>query len=38
MKCIEKTDSKNPKTAKTNIEKLMILSKYAMCDTKKQDL
>ena len=35
LKCREKTDIKNPRVAKTNKGQLMILSKFAMCDTKK---
>ena len=31
----KKTDSKNAKVARTNIGKLMILLKCALCDTKK---
>ena len=35
FRCREKTDSKSPRAAKTNKEKLTILSKFAICDTKK---
>ena len=35
MECREKTDSKNPRVANRNKEKLNSLSKCAVCDTKK---
>ena len=35
MKCREKTDSKNPRVAKRNRGKLIILSKGLACRTKK---
>ena len=35
LKCSKKANSKNPKVAWKNKEKLMILSKCAVCDTKK---
>ena len=35
LKCREKTKSKNPQVAKANKEKTMLLSKYALCNSKK---
>ena len=35
LKCRKNTESKNPKFVKTNKGKLMVLSKYAVCDSKK---
>ena len=31
LKCNKNAESKNPKVAKTNKEKLMLLSKFAVC-------
>ena len=35
LKCIENTDSKNPKVARTKNGRMMLLSKCAECDSKK---
>ena len=35
LKCRKNTESKNPKVAKTNNERIMLLSKCAVCDRKK---
>ena len=35
LKCIKNTQSKNPKVAKTKNGTIMLLSKRAMCDSKK---
>ena len=37
-KCKKNTESKNQKVSKTSKGKLMILSKYAMCNSKKPKL
>ena len=34
LKCREKADSKNPRVAKVNKGKQMVLSECAVCDTK----
>ena len=35
LKCRKRTESKNPKVATTNNGRIMILSKCAVCDSKK---
>ena len=35
LKCSKNTESKNPKIARTKNGRIMILSKCAVCDTKK---
>ena len=35
LKSRKNTESKNPKVAKTKHERIMLLSKYAVCDSKK---
>ena len=35
LKCQENTESKNPKVARTKNERIMLLSKCAVCDSKK---
>ena len=35
MKCRKNTESKNPKVAKTKNGRIMLLSKCAVCDSKK---
>ena len=35
LKCRKNTESKNPKVAKTNNGRIMLLSKCAVCDRKK---
>ena len=35
MKCRKNTESKNSKVAKTKIERIILLSKCAVCDSKK---
>ena len=35
LKCRKNTESKNPKVIKTKNGKIMLLSKYAVCDNKK---
>ena len=35
MKCRKNTESKNPKVARTKNERIMLLSKCKVCDTKK---
>ena len=35
LKCRKNTESKNPKVAKTKNERIMFLSKCAVCDSKK---
>ena len=35
MKCRKYTESKNPKVARTKNERIMLLSKCKVCDTKK---
>ena len=35
LKCRKDRESKNPKVARTKNEKLMLLSKWAVCDSKK---
>ena len=35
LKCRKNTESKNPKVSKTKNGKIMLLSKYAVCDTKR---
>ena len=35
LKCRENTESKNPKVARTKNVRIMILSKCAVCDSKK---
>ena len=34
LKCRKKTESKNPKVARTKIGTIMLLSKCAVCDSK----
>ena len=34
LKCIKNMDSKNPEVTNANKEKLMLLSKCAVCDSK----
>ena len=38
FKCRKNTESKNPKVARTKNGRIMLLSKCAVCDTKKQNL
>ena len=38
MKCRKNTESKNSKVARTKIERFILLSKYAVCDSKKSKL
>ena len=35
LKCRKDRESKNPKVARTKNEKIMLLSKWAVCDSKK---
>ena len=35
LKCRKNTESKNPKVAKTKNRRIMLLSKCAVCDSKK---
>ena len=35
LKCRKNTESKNPKVARTKNRRIMLLLKYAVCDTKK---
>ena len=35
MKCRKNRESKNPKVARTKNERMMLLLKYAVCDSKK---
>ena len=35
MKCRKSTESKNPKVVKTKNDRIMLLSKRAVCDSKK---
>ena len=35
LKCRKNTESKNPKVARTKNGRIMLLSKYEMCDSKK---
>ena len=35
LKCRKNTESKNPKVAMTKNGRIMLLSKYAVCDFKK---
>ena len=35
LKCRKITESKNPKVARTENGRIMLLSKYAVCDSKK---
>ena len=35
MRCRKNTESKNPKVARTKNGRIMLLSKYAVCDRKK---
>ena len=35
LKCRKNTESKNPKVARTKNERIMLLSKCAVCDSKK---
>ena len=35
LKCRKNTESKNPKIARTKNGRIMLLSKYAVCDRKK---
>ena len=35
LKCRKNTESKNPKVIKTKNGRIMLLSKYAVCDNKK---
>ena len=35
LKCRKNTESKNPKVARTKNERIMLLSKCAVCDNKK---
>ena len=37
MKCRKNTESKNPKAARTKNERIMLLSKCAVCDSKKSN-
>ena len=34
LKCRKNTESKNPKVVKTKNRRLMLLSKYLVCDSK----
>ena len=34
LKCRKNTESKNPKVARRKIGRIMLLSKYAVCDNK----
>ena len=38
LKCRKNTGSKNPRVAQTKRGKLMLLSKFAVCCSKKSDL
>ena len=38
LKCRKNTESKNPKVARTKNRRIMLLSKCAMCDSKKLKL
>ena len=38
LKCRENTENKNPKFGRTNNGKIIILSKCAVCDSKKSKL
>ena len=35
LKCRKNTESKNPKVAKTKSRRIMLLLKWAVCDSKK---
>ena len=35
LKCRKNTESKNPKAARTKNGRIMLLSKFAVCDSKK---
>ena len=35
LKCRKNTESKNPKVARTKKRRVMLLSKFAVCDSKK---
>ena len=37
LKCRKNTESKNPKVARTKNGRIMLLSKCAVCDSKKSD-
>ena len=37
LKCRKNTESKNPKVARTKNERIMLLSKCKVCDTKKSE-
>ena len=37
MKCRKNTESKNPKVARTKNERIMLLLKCAVCDSKKSN-
>ena len=38
LKCRKNTESKNPKVARTKNERIMLLSKFAVCDNKKIEI
>ena len=38
FKCQKSTESKNPKAARTKISRIMLLSKYEVCDNKNSKL
>ena len=38
LKCRKNTESKNPKVARPKNERMILLSKYAVCDNKKSKL
>ena len=37
LKCRKNTGSKNPNVARTKNGRIMLLSKFALCDSKKQE-
>ena len=38
LKCTKNTESKTPKVSRTKNRRTMLLSKYAVCDSKNQNL
>ena len=38
LKCRKNTESKNPKVARTRYRRIMLLSKCAVCDSKKLNI
>ena len=38
LKCRKNTESKNPKLARTKNRRIMLLSKYRVCDSNKSNI